>query len=89
MQRTIFVVDDNDTNLSTAEAALEEQYRVMTLPSAAAMFELLEELSPDLILLDIEMPGMDGFEALRRLKANELLAGIPVIFLTGMVDASV
>jgi len=89
MQKMIFVVDDNDTNLSTAEAALEEQYRVMTLPSAAAMFELLEELTPDAILLDIEMPEMDGFEALRRLKASELYAGIPVIFLTSMLDVSV
>jgi putative two-component system response regulator len=88
MPKTIFVVDDNDTNLSTAEAALEEQYRVMTLPSAAAMFELLEEITPDLILLDIEMPGMDGFEALRRLKAHESHMGLPVIFLTSMADAS-
>jgi len=89
MQKTVFVVDDNDTNLSMAEAALEEQHQVITLPSAAAMFELLEELTPDLILLDIEMPEMDGFEALRRLKANGSHAGVPVIFLTSMVDAAV
>jgi len=89
MQKTIFVVDDKDTNLSVAEEALEEQYRVMTLPSATAMFELLEELTPDLILLDIEMPEIDGFEALRRLKASEAHADIPVIFLTGMADAAV
>jgi putative two-component system response regulator len=88
MQKTIFVVDDNDTNLSTAEAALEEHYRVLTLPSAMAMFELLEDVTPDLILLDIEMPEMDGFEALRRLKSGPLLSGIPVVFLTGMADAS-
>ena len=88
MQKTIFVVDDNDTNLSTAEEALEEQYRVFTLPSAAAMFELLEEVTPDAILLDIEMPEMNGFEALRLLKANELHAGIPVMFLTGRTDSS-
>jgi len=89
MQKTIFVVDDNDTNLSTAEKALEEQYQVMTLPSAAAMFEFLEEVTPDLILLDIEMPEMDGFEALRQLKASELHGAIPVIFLTSMIDASI
>ena len=88
MEKTIFVVDDNDTNLSTAEEALEDQYRVMTLPSAAAMFELLAEVTPDLILLDIEMPEMDGFDALRRLKANERHAGIPIIFLTSRFDAS-
>ena len=88
MQKTIFVVDDNDTNLSTAEAALKEEYQVMTLPSATAMFELLEELASDLILLDIEMPEMDGFEALQQLKASEVHAGIPVIFLTGRTDTA-
>lgn len=89
MPKTIFVVDDNDTNLSTAEQALEEQYQMMTLPSAAAMFELLEEVIPDLILLDIEMPVMDGFEALRSLKEHEEYRDIPVVFLTSMVDAAV
>jgi putative two-component system response regulator len=61
----------------------------MTLPSAAAMFEFLAEMTPDLILLDIEMPGMDGLEALRQLKAHELYANLPVIFLTSMADASI
>ena len=89
MQKTIFVVDDNDTNLSMAEEALEEQYRVMTLPSAEKMFALLDRMIPDLILLDIEMPDIDGFEALNRLKASELYADIPVMFLTSMTDASV
>jgi putative two-component system response regulator len=88
MQKTIFVVDDNDTNLAVAEETLEEQYRVMTLPSAAKMFVLLEKVIPDLILLDIEMPEVDGFETLRRLKANSKYADIPVIFLTSMTDAS-
>ncbi|MCL2879384.1 MAG: response regulator, partial [Treponema sp.] len=89
MQKTIFVVDDNDTNLSMAKEVLKEQYRVMTLPSAAKMFALLEKLTPDLILLDIEMPEMDGFEALDILKSKTIHANIPVIFLTGMTDASV
>jgi len=89
MQKTIFVVDDNDTNLSVIKDALKEQYRVMTLPSAAKMFALIEKITPDSILLDIEMPEMDGFEALRRLKANKLYAGIPVIFLTAMTDAAI
>jgi len=88
MQKTIFVVDDNDTNLASAKEALKEQYRVMTLPSAAKMFAMLEKITPDLILLDIEMPETDGFEALRLLKENSVWAGIPVIFLTSMTDAS-
>jgi len=89
MQKIIYVVDDNDTNLSVAEEALKEQYQVMTLPSAAKMFMLLEKIKPDLILLDIEMPEMDGFEALRRLKTKASHANIPVIFLTSMTDAAV
>ena len=89
MQKTIFVVDDVDTNLSSAKEALKEHYRVMTLPSAAKMFALLDKITPDLILLDIEMPEMDGFEALSRLKTINAYIDIPVIFLTGMTDPSV
>ena len=89
MQKTIFVADDNDTNLSAAKEALKDQYRVMTLPSAAKMFTLMEKVTPDIILLDIEMPDMDGFEALRILKNNSTHADIPVIFLTSMTDAAV
>jgi putative two-component system response regulator len=85
----IFVVDDSDTNLSMAEEALEDQYRVMTMPSAAKMFALLEKITPDLILLDIEMPEMSGFEALQLLKSNSLWAQIPVMFLTGRTDTAV
>ena len=59
MQKTIFVVDDIDTNLSTAKEALREKYRVMTLTSAAKMFDLIERIRPDLILLDIAMPEKD------------------------------
>ncbi|GBU26767.1 two-component system response regulator [Treponema sp. R8-4-B8] len=87
--KTIFVVDDSDTNLSMAEEALDRQYRVMTMPSAAKMFSLLGKITPDLILLDIEMPEMDGFEALKRLKSESLWANIPVVFLTGHTDAAV
>ncbi|MCL2806118.1 MAG: response regulator [Treponema sp.] len=87
--KTIFVVDDSDTNLSMAEAALEEWYHIMTMPSAAKMFMLLERVVPDLILLDIEMPQMDGFEALQKLKNDPHLADIPVMFLTGRTDPEV
>ena len=87
MQKTIFVVDDNGTNLSMAEEALEDQYRVITLVSAAKMFTILEKVVPDLILLDIEMPEMDGFEAIQQLKAGAH-ANIPVIFMTATADAA-
>jgi len=86
---TIFIVDDSDTNLATAEEALEDHHDVMTMPSAAKMFALLGKITPNLILLDIEMPEMDGFEALEKLKTNPEWAKIPVIFLTGTVDAAI
>jgi len=86
--KTIFVVDDSDTNLAKAEEALEDHFNVMTLPSAAKMFELLEKIKPDLILLDIEMPVMDGFSALERLKEGNW-SGIPVLFLTGTINAAI
>jgi len=89
MQKTIFVIDDNDINLSVAKESLKDQYRVMTMPSAAKMFALMEKIVPDMILLDIEMPEMNGFEALRIIKSNKIYSDIPVIFLTGMTDADV
>jgi putative two-component system response regulator len=87
--KTIFVVDDSDTNLSMAEEALEQLYRVMTMPSAEKMFSLLEKMTPELILLDIEMPDINGFTALEKLKKNDVWARIPVVFLTGRTDAKV
>ena len=87
MQKTIFVVDDSATNLAMAEKVLEKQYRVITLSSAAKMFAILGKIVPDLFLLDIEMPEMNGFETIKRLKANDSYMEIPVIFLTGLNDS--
>jgi len=85
--KTIFVVDDNDTNLMTAKTALDGTYKTFALPSAARMFKLAEKITPDLILLDIDMPEMDGFEAMEALKADPKLKTIPVVFLTARNDA--
>ena len=87
--KIIFVVDDSDTNLSMAEEALEDEYNVMTIPSGIKMLGFLEKIKPDLILLDIEMPEMNGFEALERIKSNPSWADIPVIFLTGTLNDSI
>jgi len=87
--KTIFIVDDSDTNLAKAEEALEDHYQVMTVPSARKMFSLLEKIQPDLILLDIEMPEMNGFEALEKLKSGSSWSNIPVIFLTGTTNESI
>ena len=84
--KTIFVVDDSNVNLLAAEETLSEHYNVFTLLSAEIMFELLENLIPDLILLDIAMPEVNGFDALKRLKEDARYAHVPVIFLTSNCD---
>jgi putative two-component system response regulator len=87
MNKTIFMVDDHVSNLARAEELLEEHYLVITLSSAEAMFAVLEKVVPDLILLDIDMPEMNGLEAIKLLKANSKFSEIPIIFLTGLTDS--
>lgn len=87
MRKLIMLVDDIATNLMTGKAALQELYDVMTVNSGIRALELLEKKKPDLILLDIDMPEMDGYEVLKRIKANNATSGIPVIFLTAFDDA--
>ena len=86
MGKIIFIIDDNDANLVMTSSVLENNYKVLTMPSAQKMFVLLEKMKPDLILLDIEMPGMTGIEAAAKLKENPEWKPIPVIFLTGRQD---
>ena len=85
--KIIFIVDDNDTNLMAAKTALDGTYKSFTLPSAARMFKLSEKIMPDLIMLDIDMPEMDGFEAMKMLKSDKKLQSVPVIFLTAKNDS--
>jgi putative two-component system response regulator len=81
-KKIIMLVDDNVTNLKAGKEILKDKYTTYPVPSAEIMFELLANVRPDMILLDIEMPGMDGFEAIRKLKADPEYADIPVIFVT-------
>jgi CheY-like chemotaxis protein len=89
MQKTIFVVDDNDINLTVVKESLKGHYKLFTMSSVTKMFSLLEKIRPDLILLDIFMPDIDGFEALTSLKNSNEYKDIPVVFLTGTVDPSI
>jgi len=84
--KTIFIVDDNYTNLTAAKNALDGSYKSYAMSSAAKMFKLAEKITPDLILLDIDMPEVDGFEAMVALKADKNLKSVPVIFLTSVND---
>ncbi|MDR0828078.1 MAG: response regulator, partial [Desulfovibrio sp.] len=85
-QPVIVIVDDNIANLRLAKNALEGTYEIFTLPSAEKMFDLLKRNKPALILLDIEMPIMDGYAAIKILKQDTETRDIPVIFLTGKED---
>ena len=85
-RKIILLVDDDLTNLTVGRNALEEHYDVLTLNSGARLIKMLERSAPDLILLDVEMPEMDGYEAIKAIKANPETANIPVIFLTAKSD---
>jgi len=84
--KTIFIVDDNDTNKVAAKDALDNNYVTFALSSAERMFKLMERITPDLILLDIDMPEMDGFEAMKVLASDPNFKNIPVMFLTAKQD---
>ena len=86
-KKFIILVDDNPANLKIGKNVLSEKYRVATAPSAEKLFGLLENNNPALILLDIDMPEMDGYEAIKVLKSKPQTKDIPVIFLTGMKEA--
>ena len=82
----IFIVDDDDTNLMAAKLALEGRHKTYALVSAKAMLRLAERIKPDLILLDIAMPEVDGFAAITVLKAKPELKAVPVVFLSAATD---
>jgi len=84
--QTIIIVDDDITNLTVARNNLAEKYNVFTAPSGEKLFKLLEKVTPALILLDIEMPVMNGYKILEKLQENAATANIPVIFLTAKID---
>lgn len=84
---TILVVDDTPANLSLMSRLLKDTYRVKVANSGERALEIAQsDAPPDLILLDIMMPGMDGYEVCRRLKADNATKDIPIIFLTAMAD---
>lgn len=85
-RQTIMLVDDNQANLVIGKNMLKGAYEVYALPSAERLFKFLETVTPDLILLDIAMPEMNGFDVMRILKADVRYADIPVIFVTAKTE---
>jgi response regulator RpfG family c-di-GMP phosphodiesterase len=85
---TVLVVDDTPANLSLLSNLLKEQYHITVANNGLKAIELATSEPPDLVLLDIMMPGMDGYETLNRIKSNEALAHIPVIMISALDDIS-
>lgn len=82
----ILIVDDNKTNLASARSVLSDTYKVTAVTMGAQALKFLEGNLCDLILLDINMPEMDGFEVMKHIRENERCANIPIIFLTADND---
>ncbi|GAB4463288.1 MAG: hypothetical protein Kow0031_41400 [Anaerolineae bacterium] len=84
---TILIVDDDALNLKVLQSVLTEPgYRLLIAKSGERALYQVEHHIPDLILLDVLMPGIDGFETCRRLKENPATANIPIIFTTALSD---
>ncbi len=89
MSARVLVVDDILPNVKLLEAKLtSEYYEVLTATSGVEALKRVEEDSPDLVLLDVMMPGMDGFEVCRRIKDNPAVAHIPVVMVTALTDSA-
>ena len=87
-KKTILLVDDTPANIQIAREILKDTYKTRVATSGAKALELVKVApAPDLILLDVMMPEMDGYEVCTRLKADRATCDIPVIFLTAMTEA--
>ena len=82
VMKKILIVEDVEFNRDLVVQLLEDDYIILTAADGQAGVELAERERPDLILMDLSLPGVDGWEATRRIKANEALRNIPIIALT-------
>ena len=86
--KTILLVDDDAVMIRTLREGLTTSYKVLPANGGANALKMLEKIKPDLILLDFEMPDMNGPQVLEALRANAATSAIPVMFLTAKTDAS-
>ena len=85
-QNSILIVDDENLQIKALAHLLENDYTIYIAKNGEAALEIAEKYTPDLILLDILMPDMDGYETISHLKANSKTNNIPVVFTTGLRD---
>src|SRR5579862_8830111 len=85
--KTVLLVDDEPANIQIVNSILKDIYKTRIATSGAKALELANQVpAPDLILMDVLMPGMNGYEVCSRLKSDDHTRDIPVIFLTGQTD---
>ena len=84
----VLIVDDTEANVDILVDALGDEYDVAVAMDGESALEIVADDKPDLILLDIMMPGMSGFEVCEKLKADDGTRDIPVMFLTGKTDTA-
>ena len=85
----ILIVDDTPANIDVLDLFLEKEgYKISIAQSGESALDLADRISPDLILLDVMMPGIDGFETCRRLKSNDKTSDIPIIFITARNESA-
>jgi len=85
-KNSILIVDDDTSNLMELVSILQPEYKIYAVKDGTSALEKANESEPDLILLDVIMPDMNGFEVLARLKQDDKTKDVPVIFITGMND---
>src|SRR4030095_16129434 len=84
---TILVVDDTAESLGVLTDTLDHAgFTVLIATDGESALRLLEQITPDLVLMDAVMPGLDGFETCRRMKRNRMFTGLPVIFMPGLTE---
>jgi len=85
-KQTLLLVDDEPTNLRVLRTVLQDDYRLLFAKSGEEALQLVQQQQPDLMLLDVMMPGMTGYDVCARLKANPTTQRLPVIFVTALKD---
>jgi diguanylate cyclase (GGDEF)-like protein len=84
---TVLIVDDEKMNLDILAQVLSPMYNILIAKNGKRALELAEEHTPDLILLDVLMPDMSGFDVIEKMKACDVTTNIPIIFITGLADS--
>ena len=84
--KSVLVVDDEPINITLLAQILKGHYKVKVAKDGERALSICRAAAPDMVLLDVMMPGIDGFEVCRQLKADAATAAIPVVFVTGKSD---